>query len=43
MHLNNMESNITALYERLSRGDDLQGDSNSIVNHDLRCKKGGTA
>ena len=29
---------ITALYERLSRDDELAGDSNSIVNHDLRCK-----
>ena len=26
---------ITALYERLSRDDDQQGDSNSIVNHDV--------
>lgn len=24
---------ITALYERLSRDDDLTGDSNSIINH----------
>ncbi len=29
---------ITALYCRLSRDDELQGDSNSIINHDLRCK-----
>ena len=28
-------SKITALYERLSRDDDLAGDSNSIVNHDV--------
>ena len=26
---------ITALYCRLSRDDELQGDSNSIVNHDV--------
>ena len=25
---------ITALYERLSRDDDLTGDSNSIISHD---------
>jgi len=28
-------SKITALYERLSRDDELQGDSNSIRNHDV--------
>ena len=27
------EDKITALYERLSRDDELAGDSNSIVNH----------
>lgn len=26
---------ITALYERLSRDDEMVGDSNSIVNHDV--------
>ena len=26
---------ITALYERLSRDDELTGDSNSIINHDV--------
>lgn len=26
---------ITALYCRLSRDDELQGDSNSILNHDV--------
>ena len=31
-------SKITALYERLSRDDDLAGDSNSIVNQELLCK-----
>ncbi len=29
------DNRITALYERLSRDDDLAGDSNSIVNHDV--------
>ena len=29
---------ITALYERLSRDDDLTGDSNSIINQDVICK-----
>lgn len=29
---------VTALYERLSRDDELQGESNSITNHDLRYK-----
>ena len=29
---------ITALYERLSRDDDQQGDSNSIVNQDGICQ-----
>ena len=29
---------ITALYERLSRDDDQQGESNSILNQELICK-----
>ena len=29
---------ITALYPRLSRDDDIQGDSNSIVNQELLCR-----
>ena len=29
---------ITALYERLSRDDDLDGESNSIVNQELLCR-----
>ena len=29
---------ITALYCRLSRDDELQGDSNSIINQELICK-----
>ncbi len=29
---------ITALYERLSRDDDLTGDSNSIINQDGVCQ-----
>ena len=28
----------TALYERLSRDDELQGESNSITNQDLICQ-----
>lgn len=32
MHLNNKEPMITALYERLSRDDELEGESNSITN-----------
>ncbi|MDB7999587.1 hypothetical protein [Agathobacter rectalis] len=31
-------SKITALYERLSRDDDLNGESNSITNQALICK-----
>jgi len=31
-------SRITALYERLSRDDDLTGESNSITNQELICK-----
>lgn len=31
---------ITALYPRLSRDDDIQGDSNSIVNQDGICQGG---
>ena len=29
---------VTALYCRLSRDDELQGDSNSIINQELICK-----
>lgn len=29
------EDNITALYVRLSRDDELEGESNSISNHDV--------
>ena len=29
---------ITALYERLSRDDDLAGESNSITNQELLCR-----
>ena len=32
------EEKITALYERLSRDDEIAGDSNSIVNQELLCK-----
>ena len=29
---------VTALYCRLSQDDKLEGDSNSIINHDVLCK-----
>ena len=32
------DTDITALYERLSRDDDQQGDSNSILHQELICK-----
>ena len=32
------KNRITALYERLSRDDELAGDSNSIVSQELICK-----
>ncbi|MCD8367492.1 MAG: hypothetical protein LUC48_05650 [Clostridiales bacterium] len=32
------EEKITALYERLSRDDELIGDSNSILNQELLCR-----
>ena len=32
------DNKITALYARLSRDDELAGDSNSIVNQELICK-----
>ena len=33
--MNTYPDNITALYARLSQEDALDGDSNSIVNHDV--------
>ena len=36
--LRQSDNKITALYCRLSRDDELQGDSNSIVNHELLCR-----
>ena len=36
--LRQSDNKITALYCRLSRDDELQGDSNSIVNQELICK-----
>ena len=33
-----MQAPITALYCRLSRDDELQGESNSISNQELLCK-----
>ena len=32
------QGKITALYERLSRDDEPQGESNSILNQELICK-----
>ena len=32
------KARVTALYERLSRDDDLVGESNSITNQELICK-----
>ncbi|RHU21437.1 hypothetical protein DXD76_16045 [Firmicutes bacterium TM09-10] len=32
------DNRITALYERLSRDDEMQGESNSITNQELICK-----
>ena len=36
----NYPDNITALYARLSQEDALDGDSNSIVNHDVMYRGG---
>ena len=33
-----LKSKITPLYERLSRDDELQGESNSILNQDGICQ-----
>ena len=38
MAVRQTEEKITALYERLSRDDELAGESNSIVNQELLCK-----
>ena len=35
---NRSDAPITALYKRLSCEDELDGESNSVTNHDLRCK-----
>lgn len=32
------DNRITALYERLSRDDEMQGESNSITNQDVICR-----
>lgn len=32
------DGKITALYERLSKDDDFEGDSNSIVHQDVICR-----
>ena len=36
--MNSQSNIITALYCRLSRDDDVQGDSNSIANQELLCR-----
>ena len=36
--LRQSDNKLTALYCRLSRDDELQGDSNSILNQELICK-----
>lgn len=33
-----LKTKITPLYERLSRDDELQGESNSILNQDVICQ-----
>ena len=38
MMQSNLDNKITALYVRLSRDDDLAGESNSISNQELICK-----
>ena len=38
MSVKQTENKITALYERLSRDDDLAGESNSILNQDRICQ-----
>ena len=38
MSVKQTEDKITALYERLSRDDDLMGESNSILNQDGICQ-----
>ena len=36
--MENKKIKYTALYERLSRDDEIQGESNSITNQDVICK-----
>ena len=38
--MNRQSDKITAIYCRLSRDDELTGESNSIVNQELICKGG---
>lgn len=38
MAIKQAEQRITALYERLSRDDELAGESNSISNQELLCR-----
>ena len=37
MKIKDKRFKITALYERLSKDDEVQGESNSIVNQDVIC------
>lgn len=37
MKIKDKRFKITALYERLSKDDEVQGESNSIVNHEEIC------
>ncbi|MCB7100455.1 hypothetical protein LIZ62_09415 [Fusicatenibacter saccharivorans] len=38
MKIKDKRFKITALYERLSKDDEVQGESNSIVNQELLCR-----
>lgn len=40
MKIKDKRFKITALYERLSKDDEVQGESNSIVNQDGICQGG---
>ena len=40
MNSRQTDKTITALYERLSRDDEIMGDSNSIIGHDVIYKGG---
>ena len=38
MKIKDKRFKITALYERLSKDDEVQGESNSIVNQEILCR-----